>query len=366
LSSSALDIEADGSLIFSDAAERDQANIAFGTGAVVGEFVRETVCLGASPGPSMNTSGSLHAADGCVTMRVVLASEMTEDPFSHFDFDGVLGLGLSALTLSPPFNLFGQMANQHPDMQPRFAVFLGAREGIASEISFGGHDPRRASSELQWAPVANEDLGYWQVKIKSVRIGEQEFEDCADGGCRAILDTGTSLLGVPRVMTRNLHRMLARPVSDASKPLASAGMDGIDCRTLPGLDIHFDLGGGAVVSLTPEDYSRPAPFNMSIPGKEGQSKLVCRSMLLPVNMASPMSPRTFIWGEPVLRRYYTVYDIRGPRIGFSVANQPEDPEPVGSESAAPLVVGSPLRGVLPPKVAPASAEPDVAPGQLTV
>lgn len=354
LSSSAVDVEADGSLIHSGASERDQANITFGTGAVVGEFVRETVCLGASPGPTENVSGVESLADGCVNMRVVVASEMTAEPFGHFDFDGVLGLGLSALTFSPPFNLFGQMAHQHPAMQPQFAVFLAAREGAASEISFGGHDPRRASSELQWARVANEDLGYWQVKIRGVRIGDQEFEDCADGGCRAILDTGTSLLGVPRIMTRNLHRKLARRVPDALSPPPGEGLGGIDCRSLPGLDIHFDLGEGTIVTLKPEDYSRPAPFNMSVPGNESESKLVCRSLLLPVNMAPPMSSRTFIWGEPVLRRYYTVYDIAGPQIGFSVANQPEVPltAPTSGGGVAPVVVGSPLGGGLPP---PASA-----------
>jgi hypothetical protein len=362
-----LDIEADGSPILSDATERDQANIAFGTGAVVGEFVRETVCLGERPSPRGNVSESQPAAEGCVTMRVVLASEMTADPFGHFDFDGVLGLGLSALTLTPPFNLFGQMSIQHPAMQPRFAVFLAAREGTASEISFGGHDPRRASSELQWAPVANEDLGYWQVKIKAVRIGDQEFEDCADGGCRAILDTGTSLLGVPRIMTRNLHRKLARSVPEALTASPGVDLAGIDCRNVPGLDIHFDLGGGTIVSLTPEDYSRPAPFNMSIPGKESDSKLVCRSLLLPVNMAPPMSSRTFIWGEPLLRRYYTVYDIAGPQIGFSIANQPKAPASGSAPaSAASTVVGSPLGGVPPPPAVGASEIPGTATAQITV
>lgn len=185
-SASAVDIEMDGTQLKPDAAERDQVAIAFGTGEVLGEFIREAVCLGSPP-----VSGSSESS--CVDLRVVLASKMTEDPFAHFDFDGVLGLGLSALTLSPEFNFFGQMLAQRPGMQPRFAVFLARSEGHDSVISFGGHEDRFAGSDIQWAPVAMSELGYWQVQLKSVKVGDQELEDCSDGSCRAILDTGTSL-----------------------------------------------------------------------------------------------------------------------------------------------------------------------------
>merc|ERR550539_625615 len=185
-------------------------------------------------------------------------------------------------------------------------------------ISFGGHDERRASSEIEWAPVAMEDLGYWQVQIKNVRIGETVLEDCADGSCRAILDTGTSLLGVPRQSARIMHRLLARHVPQDTYVDASE----IDCRQVPGTSIDFDLGG-PVVSLSVEDYSRPTPFNMSIPGKN-TSGLFCRSLLLPVDMRPPLGPKVFIWGEPVLRRYYTVYDLVKKQVGFSLARQSTD------------------------------------------
>jgi len=240
------------------------------------------------------------------------------------------------------------MAEQHPAMQPYFAVFLSRQDGGDSEISFGGYDERRASSALEWAPVALEDLGYWQVRLKAVRIGDQVLEDCADGGCRAILDTGTSLLGVPKNTARSMHKLLARSLSsdygdDVSK---------IDCRHVPGSPINFELDGGAVVSLLPEDYSRPAPFNMSIPGKN-TTKLFCRSLLLPVDMQAPLGPRIFIWGEPILRRYYTVYDFGGKRVGFSLAKQPlqeldksknedESASETGASSDSSKAAGSPL------------------------
>uniref|UniRef100_A0A7S1WNC4 Peptidase A1 domain-containing protein n=1 Tax=Alexandrium catenella TaxID=2925 RepID=A0A7S1WNC4_ALECA len=321
-SKSAVDIEYDGTLILPDAVERDQVAIAFGTGEVLGEFVREVVCLD-------------ERAETCVNLRIVLATEMTSDPFGLFAFDGVLGLGLDALTLNPGFSFFGQMAAQNPAVQPRFAVFLARNDDGESMISFGGHDERRASGELDWAPVAMQELGYWQVQVKSVRIGDTVLEDCADGGCRAILDTGTSLLGVPRQAARTMHRLLARHVPKDSYSDASE----IDCRTVPGTQIHFDLGG-PTVSLAVEDYSRPTPFNMTLPGKNA-SGLFCRSLLLPVDMKPPLGPKVFIWGEPVLRRYYTVYDFARKQIGFTPARQAP-----GSSSTGLRAVGAPPPGSL--------------------
>jgi hypothetical protein len=248
---------------------------------------------------------------------------MTDDPFSLFNFDGVLGLGLTPLTIDPHFSFFGQMAEQYKSLPAQFSFYLARHEGGRSEIAFGGYDPRRATSEIEWVPVVHEDLGYWTVAIKGVRIGDAEVDDCAAGGCYAIVDTGTSLLGVPRQTTRQMHRLLARPVP---ADYSAVDVSQLDCREVPGKTLDFDLGS-SVVSLTVEDYSRPAPFNMTVAGDEAPWRLFCRSLLLPVDpMEEPLGPRVFLWGEPVLRRYYTVFDFQNKRVGFSVARESSEPE----------------------------------------
>merc|ERR1719380_481781 len=80
----------------------------------------------------------------------------------------------------------------------------------------------------------------------------------------------------------------------------------------------FDMGGGATVQLDAKDYSRPAPARMLREGAV-ESEIFCRSSLLPVDMKEPLGPNVFIWGEPVLRRYYTAYDWGSKRIGFGAA-----------------------------------------------
>merc|ERR1719379_800248 len=182
---------------------------------------------------------------------------MTSDPFGLFQFDGVLGLGLEALTIDPHFSFFSQLTGQQPAMSTLFAVFLARHDGGENVISFGGYNESRLSSEIKWSPVARSELGYWQVQLKHVRMGDEIIEECEDGSCYAVLDTGTSLLGVPRSILRNMHRGLARPVTQT----APQNVEEIDCRTIPGVPLHFDLGGH-VVTLGVEDYSRPKPFNM--------------------------------------------------------------------------------------------------------
>merc|ERR1719171_477085 len=199
-------------------------------------------------------------------------------------------------------------------MQPIFAVYLAGGEN-SSEIAFGGVDPRRlgAGERVAWTQVVAPESGYWQVKIDRVRIGNETLGLCEDGSCRAIADTGTSLLGVPRNAAKEVHWKLARPLGHAIEPL--------DCRQFPGPPIFFDLGGngtheGFTIRLDPQDYSRPAPARMRL--EDNSTGVFCRSSLLPVDMTAPLGSNVFIWGAPVLQRYYTAYDWGQQRIGFGL------------------------------------------------
>lgn len=322
-SATAREIYADGTALPAvghDIAERDQVAISFGTGRVVGDVVRERACFGAGAGAG--------AASLCASVRMVLANEMSSEPFGLFAFDGVLGLGLEALTLDPHFSFFGQLSSQHPGLLPRFAVYLARDADDRSFISMGGHYPEHASSEFQWSPVCMPELGYWQVRLLAVRVGSQSLVKCAPGECRAILDTGSSLLGAPRAVLRDLQGRLSRALP------GTAAASSVDCRSVPGPPLHFDLEGGGTVTLTHEDYSRPAPTNGTWTLAEGR-RLLCKSSLLPLDMKPPLGPKVFVWGEPVLRKHYTVYDWGAKRIGMALARRPPPGGPPGRPPGGP-------------------------------
>ena len=140
-------------------------------------------------------------------MNMVVANDMSDQPFSLFHFDGILGLGLEALSLGPGFSFFGQMAAELP-MQSRFSVFLARSDQGQSSISFGGHDESKAASGFSWVPVAKPELGYWQVQVYQVRIGDAVLDECADGGRQ--LGGATELLMV-RSTERRKCRLPASP-----------------------------------------------------------------------------------------------------------------------------------------------------------
>jgi hypothetical protein len=314
-SGSAVDLDHQGREVLPDAKVRDQVNIAYGTGEVTGDFVRETVCLADHSGQAME---SAQGSKECVSIRVITATELTKEPFDSFRFDGVLGLGFASLAVDPEFSFFGQMAKLNNFTEATFGYFLSRTDTVASEISFGGHDARRVGSKMEWVPVHKPELGFWQLQVKSVSVAGEALPLCEEGGCVAIADTGTSLLGAPRQVSQRLHWLLARKVPDDPSE--------IDCRGFPGPDLVFELADGVNLTLGPEDYSRATAMRV-LQTKTNHSQVICRASLLPMDGDEVLGPKAWILGEPALRKYYTAYDWRRQRIGFALAVQPpEDPE----------------------------------------
>jgi len=299
----------------------DQVTIGYGTGKVKGEFAREIVCL------SEDNST-------CVEVSMVMAVEMTPQPFKSFQFDGIFGLALDGLAVSPEFSFFRTLANSNKGWAPQFGVFLtDSEDGRNSEIALGGYNDKRLLQPLSWAPVAHSKLGYWQVQINAIRIGNTTLDACRDGSCRGVVDTGTSHLGVPGSMYRNLVSSLT--ADDVIEE---------DCSIVPGPSVELVLDG-LTLTLEPENYMRrlSLPKGMSVGSEKGVtmdsdsasrgdtaysgaastaaigSGRSCSPRIMPVNLPAPLGPNLFILGEPVLHRYYTVYDWKKKQIGFGLS-----------------------------------------------
>mmetsp|Transcript_9084 Transcript_9084/g.15700 ORF Transcript_9084/g.15700 Transcript_9084/m.15700 type:complete len:743 (+) Transcript_9084:2-2230(+) len=339
-SSTSLPINADGSIV-QEGEPTDQVSIGFGTGEVTGEFVQEKICLG----PMLNETEKNPLAKPktmCVDMHTVVAVEMSTQPFLAFNFDGIFGLGLGGLALTSNFSFNDVLASSgsphsHMARTPaQFGVFLTEGEdGEDSEIAMGGHNTKRLLEPLEWTPVVMTDLGHWMVQIKSVRINGKLLDVCQDGTCRGVVDSGTSHLGVPKGHENVFTDMLSQ---DAAKML--------DCRLAIGPVLEIELPG---VNLTvhSENYMRRLPLRVGVSvgseqgvhvdANETTTRVVtttlppvdlnatnvqrkCSPRVMPVNMPAPMGPSLFILGEPLLHRYYTVYDYEHLRVGFGLAN----------------------------------------------
>merc|ERR1719389_320320 len=171
-STTAEDIEADGSLS-RQGAPRDQITVTFGTGEISGVFVQDDVCIGTL----------------CSNTRFVAATDETDDPFTSFKFDGVLGLALPEMSQGPEFNFMGLLLNNKALKKPLFSVFLSDSDSEASEITFGDIKGEHMATDMFWAPVSR-DSGYWQVQIEDITINGYRMSLCEN--CQVAVDTGTS------------------------------------------------------------------------------------------------------------------------------------------------------------------------------
>eukprot|EP00930_Biecheleria_cincta_P045337 TRINITY_DN31257_c0_g1_i1.p1 TRINITY_DN31257_c0_g1~~TRINITY_DN31257_c0_g1_i1.p1 ORF type:complete len:636 (+),score=122.36 TRINITY_DN31257_c0_g1_i1:103-2010(+) len=249
----------------------DSTQITFGTGDITGDFYEDKFCIG----------------DGlCSDIRFIGSTEQSASPFSHTPFDGILGLGFKDLSMGNNFNILDDMYAAGTLPGGQFSVFL--TEDGSSEITFGGFKQEQLASEVVWAPVTHES--YWQVAVKDITFDNTDTKLCGAQGCQVAVDTGTSMLAGPPSLVSALQEKLS-PKDDCS-----------DFDALP--KIGFRLGN-KILNLAPEDY-----MDRDANG--------CSFSLMPLDVPPPRGP-LFIFGDPFLRRFVTIYDKSGPSVGFAVA-----------------------------------------------
>merc|ERR550537_177459 len=213
------DIDADGSTV-KKGAPRDQITVTFGTGEISGVFIEDDVCI-----------GSL-----CTNMNFVGATSETDDPFSSFNFDGVLGLALPEMSQGPDFSLMDHLVQSKALRQPLFSVFLSDSDMESSEITFGAVKEEHMVTPMFWQPVSR-DTGYWQVQIEDITINNKKQSLCND--CQVAVDTGTSQLAGPTDVINQLSARL------------SVRKDCSNYNKLPNLGFVM---GDHILNLKPQDY----------------------------------------------------------------------------------------------------------------
>eukprot|EP00929_Paragymnodinium_shiwhaense_P097786 TRINITY_DN59386_c0_g1_i1.p1 TRINITY_DN59386_c0_g1~~TRINITY_DN59386_c0_g1_i1.p1 ORF type:complete len:519 (-),score=77.45 TRINITY_DN59386_c0_g1_i1:9-1565(-) len=330
--------------------DREVLQIEFGTGEVKGHLTKDVVCLsGATPQGEASATESGASPKRCMELGLVEATSMSDEPFEAFAFDGILGLGLDALSVSKKFSFLNRLAAAGASVNTAiFSVFLsddeqedGVSSGPAqpSELILGGLDTARFRGPLKWAPVVSPDDGYWQLALRGVRIGNRVVGACHQaGGCRGIVDTGSSMLGIPVSMVREIVDGLSvEAQADAQT----------DCRQVMAETLYLDFDGFSL-ALSAEDYAAHSPQAIDMEVQEGRQEGFVRSLPAPTTISNKTKwrcsphilavgevqlssssddqppPPVFILGEPLLRRFYTVFDRTGgeagvPRVGFGEA-----------------------------------------------
>merc|ERR1719252_46867 len=71
-------------------------------------------------------------------------------------------------------------------------------------------------------------------------------------------------------------------------------------------------------AVQPPPHSQP-PENEE-EAEQQKAKMMCEPMLMSLDLEEPLGPKLWILGEPVLRKYYTVYNLQAQSVGFGLAN----------------------------------------------
>jgi len=277
-----------------NAGDKPDATIKFGTGTIHGDLYSDKMCFANS--------------NICPKVHMIATDHESRDPFMTMPFDGILGLGFKSLSVGDGFNVMDNIAEQHVLPRNWFSMYITDEDD--SQVNFGGYYPSQAASNVFWVPVNKQ--GYWQIAIDDVAINNERRNICE--GCQVAVDSGTSALAGPSSVIKALTAQLG---------VAS------DCSNYNDLPLLGFVVGNKVLNLRPEDY-----VDREAGGLAAATGAGCMLALMPLDMPPPQGP-IFVFGDPFLRRFLTVYDRDRARVGFAVASR----EDVSSaQEAASLLV----------------------------
>ncbi|KAF2284927.1 hypothetical protein GH714_032622 [Hevea brasiliensis] len=278
------------------------AAIQYGTGSIAGFFSQDNVKVG----------------DLVVKNQDFI--EATKEPgitFLAAKFDGVLGLGFQEISVVKAVPVWYNMVNQGLVTEQIFSFWLNrnvkGKEG--GEIVFGGVDPNHYKGEHTYVSVTQK--GYWQFDMGDILVGNETTGFCGDG-CKAIADSGTSLLAGPTTVITQINHAIGASgiISQECKTLVAQygkvilemliaqlcdrlpspnGESTVDCSSLSSMPHISFIIGGKVFGLRPEQFVADARLDNFRIIKLKDS------------------------GDIFMGPYHTVFDYGNLRVGFAEA-----------------------------------------------
>ncbi|KAJ3042875.1 Vacuolar protease A [Rhizophlyctis rosea] len=262
------------------------------------------------------------------------------------DIDGIMGMSfpsasssLFSTSTSPP-QFWQTLIDNKKITSPVFAYYIDETEE-AGGLTFGGIDTNRFGGTLGWlnvVPVGGGSIfssgstyAYWQVKLDSMSIGGNSV---SGSGLNVVWDTGTSLAVVPTSVANSINTALGLQRITDSEPYlwgAYCPTGGTGLPNTPDITLTFS---GQSWTVRPNEY-----YFKQVADSSG--RLACISGFAGQNIAADSGGASntpnAIFGNVLLRRFYSVFDTNGKRIGLAVANRAQN---VGQNLTAGPTTGS--------------------------
>jgi phytepsin len=182
-------------------------SIHYGSGSISGYFSQDNVGVG----------------DVVVKDQVFIeATREGSLTFILAKFDGILGLGFQEISVGDAVPVWYNMVDQGLVDEEVFSFWLSRdpEAEVGGEIVFGGVDPKHFKGNHSYVPVTKK--GYWQFEMGDFLVGNQSTGFC-EGGCAAIVDSGTSLIAGPTTVVAQINHAIGAEgvVSSECKAIAS-------------------------------------------------------------------------------------------------------------------------------------------------
>lgn len=231
--------------------------VVFGTGQVNGEINEDRVELAGISIPHQRL-GEIASMDG--------------DVFNDAKFAGILGLAfpsMAAFGFQPVFDGFME-SKVLPQNLFTFYYSLDPQE--ESQVTFGWIDESKYSGDITWVPVIKDKEYYWLIEVDNIRLGDQDLGFCKKG-CRAAVDTGTTLL--------------AAPTSSASKLLYALNLEETCSRFEDLPDLIFTIGGQDMAVPARDYVLTVGEDGEQAPGVHSAEVQECTLALMPMDIPKP-------------------------------------------------------------------------------
>nr|XP_046220765.1 pepsin A-like isoform X1 [Oncorhynchus gorbuscha] len=249
-------------------------SIQYGSGSMTGKLAYDTISVGGIS----------------VTQQIFGASE-TESPFmSYMVADGIVGLAFPNLAASGATPIFDSMMTQGLLSQSLFSVYLSRNSAEGSVLSFGVIEPSYYTGQITWIPLSV--MTFWQITMDSVTINGNTV--ACNGGCQAIIDTGTSMIVGPTDDIKNMNYW-------AGATINQYGYTTVNCNNIPNMpEVTFTLNGNT--------------FTIPASAYTIQDSYGCRT-----GFSYGGYQQLWILGDVFIRQYYAIFDRDNNRVGLANA-----------------------------------------------
>lgn len=260
-------------------------NVEYGLGKVSGFLSQDTASLGG------------------LQVKNQIFGEVTEwtSNFENPDepMDGIVGMAFKEAALDKASTLIDNLYSNQVLLSKMFSFWLDKRlEGDQSRLILGPPDSNFYHGDIVYVNLLTHNQGMWFVEMNDMSVDGVSLNLCPNG-CAALVDTGSSFIGIPQSIFSSVVGQITKQRSDCTVKNGAIQCYSTSTNGFPDLTFNLD---GKLFTLTASDYM--------ISNQLG---------FMAINI--DQSVNLFILGDTFIKTFYTVFDQENRRIGFAKSKE---------------------------------------------